>query len=268
MMNDMNEWIFDATASNFATDVVEKSKTVPVLVDFWADWCEPCKNLMPVLQSVVEQAAGALLLAKVNTDQEQAMAMQMGIQSLPTVALVKDGQVADSFAGLKSETELKEWLAPHVSLAPAEPEPVIDAGVSGLIQSGQLDSALAQLNSQAVDQVFGQLIQVHILKGDVASAQQIYDGLAEGVQQSPQGVRANAMIQVASVDVAAQGAAAESQQRLLSGQCEAAMEQLLQVLSQPGDHATVKQLLIAGFGLFEDPKTVASYRRRMSRMLF
>ncbi len=78
--------IFDVTAETFMVDVIEKSKQTPVLLDFWADWCEPCKNLTPILHSVIEKYPEALVLAKVNTDQEQMLAQQMGIQSLPTVA--------------------------------------------------------------------------------------------------------------------------------------------------------------------------------------
>lgn len=264
----MSEWIFDATAETFGPAVVEKSNDVPVLVDFWADWCEPCKNLTPILESVIEQAAGAVLLAKVDTDKEQAMAMQMGIQSLPTVVLVKGGQIVDSFMGLKSETELKAWLEPHVDLSPAEPEPVVDAGVEGLIAAGQLDAALAQLQTQPVEQVFGQVIHVLLLQGDVEAAQKTFDGLDETAQQSPAGVQALAKIQVAAIDASGDENLLACQQLLQSGQYEVGMERMLEVLAKPGDKDLLKQMLIASFGLLEDPKAVAAYRRRMSRLLF
>ncbi len=264
----MSEWIFDATASNFGTDVVEKSNVTPVLVDFWADWCEPCKNLMPVLHSVVEQAAGALLLAKVNTDQEQAMAMQMGIQSLPTVALVKGGQIVDSFTGLKSETELKEWLAPHIVVADQAAETVIDPGLNALIASGQYEAALAQLQNQPIDQVFAPMIQIYVGLGELAAAQKVFDGLDESIQKTPQAVQSQALIDVAQVDISERPELEQVRSLMLSGQYEVALEQLLAALGQPGEKAAIKQMLIAAFGLLEDPKAVASYRRRMSRMLF
>ncbi len=264
----MNEWIFDVTAETFGTAVVERSHEVPVLVDFWADWCEPCKNLMPILQSVVEAAAGAVLLAKVDTDKEQAMAMQMGIQSLPTVALVKGGQIVDSFTGLKSETELKEWLATYVSFEPVTPQHVANQDIQELIDVGDLDTALAQLSTLASDQVFSQLIQVYLLKGDLQAAQKVYDGLSEFVQNSAAGIRAKGLINLARIEIKDRLELQQLQSLLQSGQYEVALEQLLDLLAQPGDKSEIKQLLIVAFDLLEDPEAVAGYRRRMSRLLF
>ena len=118
--------IVDVTAETFMAEVIEKSKTVPVILDFWADWCEPCKNLTPILHSIVEKHPGAVRLAKVNTDQEQMLAQQMGVQSLPTVALLKDGQIVDNFMGVKPESEVMAWLTPHIELSASEADPVPD----------------------------------------------------------------------------------------------------------------------------------------------
>src|SRR5690242_3197538 len=114
--------VFDATEANFETDVIQASLTTPVLVDFWAAWCGPCKTLGPILEKIVAGYNGALRLAKVDTDAQQQLAAVFGIRSLPTVVLVKDGQMVDGFMGALPESQVREFLARHI--APAAEEPV------------------------------------------------------------------------------------------------------------------------------------------------
>ncbi|NLC10092.1 MAG: thioredoxin [Gammaproteobacteria bacterium] len=112
-------YIFDAVgAENFDQQVIEKSFSTPVLVDFWAEWCAPCKALMPLLEKITIHYNGGLLLAKVNCDIEQEIVARFGVRSLPTVVLFKDGQPVDGFAGAQPESQIKEMLAKHL----AEPE--------------------------------------------------------------------------------------------------------------------------------------------------
>lgn len=107
-------YIVNATAQDFAQTVLEASRTKPVLVDFWADWCSPCQMLMPVLAKLVEEYRGAVLLAKVNTEEERELAAQFGVRSLPTVQLFKDGQPVDQFMGALPEAEIRRFLDPHL----------------------------------------------------------------------------------------------------------------------------------------------------------
>ena len=111
-------FIFDATDANFHQVVIENSFHKPVLVDFWAEWCAPCKALMPLLAKIAEEYQGELLLAKVNCDIEQNVVMQMGIRSLPTVVLFRDGQPVDGFAGAQPESAIRAMLEPHVQAPP------------------------------------------------------------------------------------------------------------------------------------------------------
>lgn len=108
------ENIVDVTLQNFQQVLLEGSKEKLVIIDFWADWCEPCKQLMPVLESIAAQYPEQVTLAKINCDEQQELAMQFGVRSLPTVAFFKDGQPLDSFGGVKSETEIKEMLKKHL----------------------------------------------------------------------------------------------------------------------------------------------------------
>lgn len=106
----MNENIVEITAENAQTLLIEESFKRPVVIDFWADWCAPCKALMPVLEKLAAEYAGQFLLAKVNADEQQMISSQFGIRSLPTVMVMKDGQPVDGFAGAQPEQTIRELL--------------------------------------------------------------------------------------------------------------------------------------------------------------
>ena len=105
--------ILNATTSSFVKDVVEQSHLVPVLVDFWATWCGPCRALGPILERLAVEYDGAFVLAKVDTDQEQALAAQFQIRSIPTVTLFRDGVSVGGFPGALPEGQIRRFLAQH-----------------------------------------------------------------------------------------------------------------------------------------------------------
>lgn len=114
-------FIFDVEGSEaFDQQVIENSFVKPILVDFWAEWCAPCKALMPLLEKITTHYNGEFLLAKVNCDIEQETVARFGVRSLPTVVLFKDGQPVDGFAGAQTESQIREMLAKYVE-EPAEP---------------------------------------------------------------------------------------------------------------------------------------------------
>lgn len=117
-MSQDTPYIFDATTATFDQMVIENSFHKPVLVDFWAEWCAPCKVLMPLLAQIAESYQGELLLAKVDCDAEQDIVARFGIRSLPTVVLFKDGQPVDGFAGAQPESQIRALLEPHVQMPP------------------------------------------------------------------------------------------------------------------------------------------------------
>jgi putative thioredoxin len=106
------EIVKDATLATFAKDVLEASRSVPVLVDFWATWCEPCKQLTPILETVVRSFGGKVRLVKVNIDQNQALASQLHIQSIPTVYAFRDGRPLDGFQGAQPEHVVRAFILP------------------------------------------------------------------------------------------------------------------------------------------------------------
>jgi len=264
-MTNNNAVIFDVTADSFMTDVIEKSHQVPVLLDFWADWCEPCKNLTPILHAVVEKHPDALVLAQVDADKEQMLAQQMGIQSLPTVALLKSGQIIDNFMGVKSESELTTWLSQHIELNEVAKEPVLDDNVQDMIDAGQFEEALSALLVLPHETAVWKIIEVHLLMNDVPAAQKLYAGLSDQQLKMPEADIAKAKIQLAAVE--ANDELTEFKQQIAQGDVETAVVGLLELLQKDITDANVKQLLVASFGLLGDAKLAAQYRRRMGSIL-
>lgn len=113
-------WIVDVKSDQFEQQVIQKSAELPVVVDFWAPWCQPCQLLAPTIEQAVNDAAGKVLLAKVNIDECPELAQMMGIQSIPVVVAFFEGQVVDHFQGVLPEEELKEWFARLVPSKAAE----------------------------------------------------------------------------------------------------------------------------------------------------
>lgn len=141
-------YIFDVSDASFEQLVIENSFHKPVLVDFWAEWCAPCKALMPLLAKIAEGYQGELLLAKVNCDIEQGVVARFGIRSLPTVVLFKDGQPVDGFAGAQPESAIRAMLEPHVE-EPAPPQ-------ADLLESARVQYAAGQIG--AAEQLLKQLL--------------------------------------------------------------------------------------------------------------
>lgn len=146
----MADVIKDATTASFKTDVIEPSRTVPILVDFWAAWCGPCKQLTPLLEKVVRSYGGKVRLVKVNVDDNQAIAAQLRVQSLPTVYAFRDGQPIDGFVGAQPEGTIKAFVDRLVA-------DDAELGIGEILKAGQ--DLLEQGDLQGAAEVFATVLQ-------------------------------------------------------------------------------------------------------------
>jgi putative thioredoxin len=159
------------TASNFMADVVDASAQVPVLVDFWAAWCAPCRQLMPVLDRLAAEYGGRFKLAKVDTDEQQELAQQLGIRSLPTVVLFKDRTSVDHFVGVVPEAQIRQMLDRHIPRSTNGPLERAKA----LKSAGDFAAARSLLDKEAAGDpeniaIQTELAELAALDGDLDSA--------------------------------------------------------------------------------------------------
>ena len=132
----------DVSEQNFQTEVIEKSKTVPVVIDFWAPWCGPCQTLKPILEKMAEEYQGKFILAKVNSDENQALSAQFGVRGIPSVKAVYNGQIVNEFSGALPESAVREFLD---TIIPNESE-IKRQDAMTQYDAGDINAALALLD--------------------------------------------------------------------------------------------------------------------------
>ncbi|WP_163832995.1 tetratricopeptide repeat protein [Spartinivicinus ruber] len=133
-----NPHIIEVTTQTFQSDVLEKSQEVPVLIDVWADWCQPCKAQLPILEKLATEYQGKFIVAKIDADKEPALAQHLGVRSLPSLKLIFQGQLLKDFVGLQQESELREVLD-EVTMSPADR---IKQQIDQLLEAGEDQQAL------------------------------------------------------------------------------------------------------------------------------
>ncbi|MEE4236060.1 MAG: thioredoxin [Anderseniella sp.] len=285
----------ESDTAHFMADVIEASRSVPVIVDFWAPWCGPCKQLGPVLEKIVQEAGGKVRMVKINIDNNQQLAQQMRIQSIPAVYAFAEGQPVDGFMGALPESELRKFVDKlvkgHGGLADQLNE-LFDQAEEAMA-SGAWDQALAMYGAAlqaAPDEaraIAGQ-IKCLIGLGELGEARQLADSLPQELRADAAISGALAALQVAETPVdneeigrlrmAVEADGGDHQSRLdlavalnAAGQREEALDQVLAIIEKDrawNDEAARKQLLT----FFEawgptDSLTVAG-RRRLSSILF
>lgn len=280
--------VFEIDQQSFESEVLQASMDTPILVDFWATWCEPCKSLGPILEKLAAEFNGAFRLGKVDVDAQQELAAMFGIKSIPTVMLVKDGQVLDGFAGALPEGQLREFLARHVQPLEGEPAAVDstesaveapEAAINRLQQAIATEPAKAELKLE--------LALALMRAGQSDAAQVELDALPANLATDARAVRLRSELELAHTLKDAPTLAALQQRvqadpadweardqlgvrLLLEGDPEAGLEQFLTILQKARDwnDGQAKKRLLAAFATLEDAELVGRYRRRMASMLF
>lgn len=289
--------IKDATEATFMTDVVEASKEQPVIVDFWAPWCGPCKTLGPMLEEAVKAAAGAVRMVKVNVDEAQNIAGQLQIQSIPTVYAFYNGQPIDGFQGALPGSEIKAFIdkvvqaaggeAPGEGLAEAvsAAEEMLADGAA--VDAAQTFAAILEQDPQNAA-AFGGMARSHIALGDIEQAEAILNGAPAEISDAQEIEAARAQIDLARQAADAGplsdlAAAVEAEPDNLqarfdlalalhaNGEVEQAVEQLLTLFGKDrewNEGAAKAQLFTIFDALQPNDPIVLNGRRRLSSMIF
>jgi putative thioredoxin len=274
-----SSWVLDVTEQSFQTDVIDRSMQVPVLVDLWASWCGPCKQLSPVLERLAKAGGGAWVLAKVDVDANPRIAQLFAVQSIPTVIAIAAGQPVDAFAGAQPEPQLKQWITALLD-ALRDRLPGIRAA-----EQSRTDNVGGQPDTEPEDPRFA-AAEVALQAGDYVTAETAYQQIL-GVEPANERARV-ALTQVrflmraeslgpsevakadaAPDDVEAQLTAADAE--VAAGTPERAFERLVSTVRRLSgeDCNRARAHLVELFELFspDDPRVTAA-RRALARALF
>lgn len=289
--------IKDSSEATFMADVVETSQTVPVIVDFWAPWCGPCKTLGPMLEDAVTAAKGAVKMVKINVDEAQMLAGQLQIQSIPTVYAFWQGQPVDGFQGAQPGSEITAFVDRVIKAAGGETpaEGLNDAveAAEEMLSEGAAEDA-AQTFAAILEEepahagAYGGLVRAHIALDDLEQAEAILNGAPVEISNAPELDAAHAQLELAKQaadagPVAELRAAVESdpdnnEARLelakalqANGETEAAVDELLTLFGRDrewNDGAAKVQLFTIFDALKANDPIVLNGRRRLSSMIF
>ncbi|WP_422773472.1 tetratricopeptide repeat protein [Plantactinospora sp. WMMC1484] len=253
--------VIDVTEATFQSEVLERSLNTPVVIDFWAEWCEPCKQLSPVLERLAVEGGGSWVLAKIDVDANQRLAQMFRVQSIPMVYAVVGGQPVDAFAGVVPEAQLRQWIGAVLKAGGVSVEAPEDPRLS------EADEALISGDLDAAERAYKKILS------DAPSDAAAEAGLAHvALARRVSGADPAAALAAAAAapdDVPAQLLAADVE--VLSGQAEQAYARLVELVRRTAgdDREVARQHLVSLFTIAgPDDPAVASARRALSRALF
>ncbi|MCB1336544.1 MAG: thioredoxin [Maritimibacter sp.] len=283
----------DISEATFMEDVIEASKEVPVIVDFWAPWCGPCKTLGPALEAAVSAAGGKVKMVKVNVDENQQIAGQLRIQSIPTVYAFFDGQPVDGFQGALPPSQVNAFVDKMAALASEGPLAAALAAAEEMLEAGALDDA-AQTFAAIIEEddkmaaAYGGLARVKITQGDLDGAEAVLNGAPAQISHAAEIEGAHAKIALArqaanagpldelrakvEADPADHAARFELAQALhAAGDVQGAVDALLDIVRRDAgweDGKAKTQLFTIFDALKPNDPVVLTGRRKLSSLLF
>ena len=283
-----SNYVFDITSANFEQLVLQASMQHPVLVDFWAPWCGPCQSLSPILEKLADEYAGAFTLAKINTDDEQILATQFGIRSLPTVVLLHNGEVVDHFMGAQPEGVIRQLLERHVGAPQPAPEEDGAPTAAGLDPSVAVATLQQKITQEPDNQELKvQLADALLRTGELESARKLLDALSGEAKDGDAAKTATARLQFADAVAGAPDATSLEQrlsddpndlqaryqlgiQQILNGQAENGLEHFLEIMKRDRsfEDDLGRRSLVNAFQILSDTTLVSRYRQKMTSLLF
>ena len=286
----------DVSEADFMAEVVEASQQVPVIVDFWAPWCGPCKTLGPALEAAVTKAKGAVKMAKVNVDENQMIAGQLRVQSIPTVYAFWQGQPVDGFQGAIPPSEIDAFVARVIEAAGGEAGGGLDEAVAAaeeMLEQGaateaaQTFAAILQEDAQNAA-AYGGLVRAHIAMDDLEQAEAILNGAPAEISKATELEAAHAQLELAK-QAAGAGPVGELRAKVdaepddhqarfdlaqalhAGGQTQEAVDELLELFRRDrawNDEAAKQQLFTIFEALKPNDPIVLNGRRKLSSMIF
>ncbi|RMD48296.1 MAG: thioredoxin [Alphaproteobacteria bacterium] len=286
----------DVTDATFMQEVIEKSREVPVIVDFWAPWCGPCRSLGPAIEKAVEEAGGKVVLAKVNVDENQMIAGQLRVQSIPTVYAFVNGQPVDGFMGAIPPAQIKAFIERVIKAAGGGAAGGLEEAVAAaeeMLEKGEVLDAIQVFSAVLAEEpenaaAYGGLIRAHVAAGELDKAEGLLKAAPEKIRDSRELEAARAKLELARAAAEA-GPVAELRAKveanpddhqarfdlatalLAEGRTEEAVDQLLEIVRRDrewNDGAARKQLLKLFDSLKPNDPVALRGRRRLSSLMF